>query len=103
MAGTGVICSSGGHSDIEVATGVYRREFKDCYNQGTSFGNCAAIVNDTGSSVTVQNSWLTQTYHHEITMNGGDVQSGGTINLTGASFDSGSTVVPADDAVLLAP
>jgi hypothetical protein len=103
MAGTGSVCSTGGHSDIEVANDVYRREFKDCCYQSISFGNCAAIVNDSGSSVTVQNSWLTQSYHHEITMVGGDVQTGGTIDLTGASFTSGNTTIPADDAVLLAP
>jgi hypothetical protein len=34
-------------------------------------------------------------------MNGGDVQSGGTVDLTGASFTPGSTTVPADDAILL--
>jgi hypothetical protein len=103
MAGSGVVCSTGGHSDIQVASGVYRREFKDCYNQGTSFGSCASIVNDTGNPITVQSSWLTQSYHHEITMIGGDVQSGGTIDLTGAGFTPGSTSIPADDALLLAP
>jgi hypothetical protein len=108
FAGTGVECPSGGHNDIQVATGVYRREFSKCYNQGVAFGRCAAIVNDSGNAVTVPASWLTQTYTHEITFavpNGtyGDVQSGGTVNLIGASFSPGSTSIPAADAVLLAP
>jgi hypothetical protein len=34
-------------------------------------------------------------------MNGGDVQSGGTINLTGTPFTAGTTTIPADDAILL--
>ncbi len=108
--GDGGLCSSGGHNSLEVASGgnyndagagVYRRELRDCYNQGVSFGPCAAIVNDTWSTVTVQSSWLSQSYGHVITMNGGDVQSGGTINVTGASFTAGSTTIPAGDAVLL--
>jgi hypothetical protein len=51
--------------------------------------------------VTVKSSWLTQSYGHQITMNGGDVQSGGTVNLAGATFTAGSTTVPADDAIVL--
>jgi len=103
LAGVGVICSQGGHHDLEVAPGVYRREFADCYDQGIPFGPCAAIVNTTGSPVTIQRSWLSQPYGHEITFDGGDVQSGGTVNLAGAPFVPGTTTVPADDAALLAP
>ena len=80
LAGTGVVCSSGGHNDLEVAPGVYRREFGTCYDQGVAFGGCAAIVNTTGSPVTVDPSWLTGAYAHQITFDGGDVQSGGTID-----------------------
>lgn len=96
-------CTSGGHNDLMVATDVYRREFKTCYNQGVEFGPCAAIVNVSSSPVTIQSSWLTQSYAHEITFNGGDIQSGGTLNLTGASFTPGTTTLAAGDAVLLAP
>ncbi len=103
LAGQGVVCSSGGHNTLEVAPGVYAREFGECYNQGVAFGDCAAIMNDTGSAVTVQSSWLTQSYGHEITFNGGDIQSGGTVNLKGSAFTPGTTTVPADDAILLAP
>jgi hypothetical protein len=108
--GTGGTCSSGGHNDLEVASGtntndpaagVYRREFGNCYNQSVSFGRCAEIVNDTSSAVTVQSSWLTQSYGHQITMNGGDVQSGGSINVAGAGFTAGWTTIPANDAILL--
>lgn len=99
--GYGTICSSGGHNDIQVANGVYRREFKNCYNQGQAFGPCAVIVNDTPSPVAVQSSWLTQTYTHQITFAGGDVQSGGSIDLSGASFSPGTTTVAAYDAMLI--
>jgi hypothetical protein len=101
LAGKGVLCSSGGHNTLQVASGVYRREFAECYNQSVAFGPCAALVNSTGSPVTVQSSWLTQSYSHQITMDGGDVQSGGTVDLSGTSFTPGSTSIPADDAILL--
>jgi hypothetical protein len=103
FSGNGDVCPTGGHNDLEVSSGIYRREFQDCYNQGTSFGPCAVIVNDTSSSVTVAPSWLTQSYSHVVTMSGGDVQSGGSINLSGSSFSAGSTQVPANDALILAP
>jgi hypothetical protein len=101
LAGTGVVCSTGGHNDLQVAPGVYRREFGDCYEQSASVGACAAIVNTTASPVTVPASWLTQVYGHQVTLDGGDVQSGGTVELTGAPFTPGATTIPAHDATLL--
>jgi hypothetical protein len=101
LAGQGIVCSTGGHTDLEVAPGVYRREFGACYDQGTAFGGCATIINTTGTPVTVQTSWLTGSYGHQITMNGGDVQSGGTVDVAGAPFTPGTSTIPADDAVLL--
>lgn len=102
LDGTGAVCTSGGHNDLQVAPGVYRREFGECYNQGAKFGRCAAIVNTTGSPVTVQKAWLTRSYAKEITLRGGDVQSGGTVDISGASFTAGSTTLGAQDAMLLA-
>ena len=87
---------------MQVAPGVYRREFGACYDRGAPFGRCAVIVNDTATAVTVSPAWLMQLYAHQITMGGGDVQSGGTINTTGALFVAGVTQVPPDDALLLA-
>lgn len=101
LAGDGVVCSSGGHNDLQVSPGVYRREFGACYQQGTPFGPCAVIVNTTGSPVTVQRAWLSQSYGHEITFSGGDVQSGGTIDPAGARFQAGSSTVGAQDALLI--
>jgi hypothetical protein len=102
LDGNGVVCSTGGHNDVQVAPGVYRREFGACYNQGVAFGGCATIMNTTTSPVTVQSSWLTNSYRSQITMNGGDVQSGGSLNLNGAPCTAGSTTVGAQDAMLLA-
>ncbi|HSP65189.1 MAG TPA: hypothetical protein VLO10_03265 [Candidatus Deferrimicrobium sp.] len=102
LAGTGHVCAVGGHNDVQVASGVYRREFGACYNRGVGIGPCATIVNDTSSAVVVSPSWLTRSYGHQITMVGGDVQSGGSLNPAGAPFTAGTTAVPANDAILIA-
>lgn len=38
-------------SDLRKATGVYAREFTSCAQNGSVFGKCAAIVNNTSSTV----------------------------------------------------
>jgi hypothetical protein len=101
LAGNGQVCSTGGHNDVQVAPGVYRREFATCYDKGVAFGGCAAIVNTTGSPVTISGSWLRRSYGHVISFDGGDVQSGGTVDLTGGSFNAGTTTVGPHDATLL--
>ena len=102
LAGTGQVCASGGHNSLQVAPGVYRREFGDCHDQGTDIGACASIINTTSSPVTIQARWLQDTYHHQITFNGGDEQSGGNLNTTGSPFTPNTTTIPAKDATLLA-
>lgn len=103
LAGTGVVCRRGGHNSVQVAPGVYRRVFRDCYNRQVPFGPCAVIVNTSGAPVVVRSRWLRgASLQHQITFAGGDVQSGGRVNLAGAPFTAGSTSVGADDALLLA-
>jgi hypothetical protein len=101
LAGTGHVCSRGGHHDLRVAPGVYRREFGSCLDRKVWIGKCAAIVNTTHSWVVVQSSWLRKHYGHAITLVGGDVQSGGWLDVRGAQFKAGSTPIPPQDAVLL--
>jgi hypothetical protein len=101
LAGTGVVCSTGGHTDLLVAPGVYRREFGACYDQGTAIGACATIVNTTASPVLVPSASLTGTYGHQVTLTGGDVQSGGTINTTGVPFTPGASTIAPHDATIL--
>lgn len=107
-SGAGTYCSVGGHNSLQPAaapTNVFVREFHDCYNQGTEFGACAAIVNASGSTQTIQSSWLAQTYAHSVTLssgaNAGSIVDGGTININGATFTAGSTTVPTGDAIIL--
>lgn len=102
LAGTGAVCSTGGHNDLQVAPGVYRREFGACYEQGVPFGPCAAIVNTTASPITISSAWLTHSYTHQITFSGGDAESGGSVNLTGSPFVAKASTVGAQDATLLA-
>jgi hypothetical protein len=111
LAGRGALCALGGHNDLRVAAGsnvadpgagVYRREFRACYDRGVWFGRCAVVVNDTSSAVVVRGSWLRQSYRHLIVMRDGDVQSGGSLDLTGGSFVPDATKLHADDAILLA-
>jgi hypothetical protein len=101
LAGTGHMCSKGGHLDLRVATGVYRREFGSCLDANVWIGQCAAIVNTTNSWVVVKSSWLHEQYGHEMTFAGGDVQSGGGLLVRGAPFTAGTTTIPPQDAVLL--
>jgi hypothetical protein len=103
LAGTGVVCSRGGHNSLQVAPGVYRRVFRSCYVRGVRFGSCAVVMNTTDSPVAVPARWLRgASLHHEISFVGGDVQSGGRISLRGAPFRAGATTVAAQDALLLA-
>jgi hypothetical protein len=102
LAGTGVVCPTGGHNDLQVAPGVYRREFAVCYDQSVAFGACAAIINTTADPITVQSSWLKFSYAHQVALQGGDAQSGGQINLSSTPFTPGTTTIPAHTATLLA-
>jgi hypothetical protein len=101
LAGQGKLCARGGHHNLQVAPGVYRREFAACFNRGAPIGPCAAIVNTTGSWLPIRSSWLKKRLHHQMTFIGGDVQTGGAVDLTGAPFQGGTTTVGPDDALLL--
>jgi len=102
LSGDGSRCSTGGHTALEVAPGVYRREFARCYNQGVAFGRCAVIVNWNDDPVTTQAGWLTQSYGHTLGLVGGTVEKGGTVDLGGAGYAPGATI-PGHDSVILTP
>ncbi len=90
-----------GAADISVANSVWRREFAACYLNGSAVGPCAALLNATGSPVTIASSWLTQSYGHVVSISGGDIESGGSVSLTATTFSSTTTAIPASGAVLL--
>jgi hypothetical protein len=102
LGGTGHICTRGGHRSVQVAPGVYRREFRSCYYDRIPIGRCATIMNATGGWVTTRRSWLHLRYGHQWTFVGDDIRSGGSINFAGAPFTAGATGIAPHDAVLLA-
>ena len=88
-------------NDIQVSGSVYRREFRQCFNDRQAIGACAAIVNASSSTVTIASSWLSQTYTHQIAITGGDVLSGGALSLTSTTFTPNSTTIAPGQAILL--
>ncbi len=90
-----------GAANLQVVAGVYRREFANCYNASAAIGPCAAIVNSTGSTITVSSAWLQQTYGHTVQLMGGDIPSGGTMTLTGQTFSPNVTTIGPSQAILL--
>lgn len=102
LAGTGVVCSTGGHNDLQVAPGVYRRVFRSCSDRGRPVGGCGVILNTTDAPVTVTGAWVSGVpLTHQITFTGGDVQSGGSLRLAWSRFRPGVTTVAPRDAVLM--
>lgn len=102
LTGSGRLCSRGGHRSVQVAPGVYRREFRRCYLRKRPIGPCATIMNTTGHWVRARRRWLRIPLFHQITYVGGDVQSGGQLDLNGATFTPGLNAIAPRDAVLLA-
>ncbi|MBV8636795.1 MAG: hypothetical protein JO322_01805 [Candidatus Eremiobacteraeota bacterium] len=90
-----------GATDIQVAPGVYRREFSACYNAGVAIGPCASIVNANSSTVVVKSAWLSQTYGHLVVMSGGDIPAGGKVNLTSTPFVANSTTLGGAQGMLI--
>jgi hypothetical protein len=90
-----------GAADLAVGPGVFRREFKTCYQAGRFFGRCAVIVNPTGSTVAVRATWLRATYSHVVSLTGGDVLSGGTASVNGLPLVPNVTTIAPASALLL--
>ena len=101
LTGQGITCTTGGHNDLQIAPGIYRREFADCYNQQTPIGPCATIINTTTNPTPIQPAWLTQTYTHQLTLQGTDIQTGGTINPTGTTYTPNTTTLQPHTATIL--
>jgi hypothetical protein len=67
------------------STGVYVREYSNCYFAQTPIGHCAMIVNPSSTQTHSYPTGLTYTYSHSLAVSGGGVLNGGTASWTGAS------------------
>jgi hypothetical protein len=91
------------YSNLQVATGVYRREFRACYNYGVPIGQCAAIVNgNTTATIRLSAAWLKQAYGHVVELSGGDIPSGGHVLLTSSKFIPSATTLAPGHGILIA-
>ena len=79
-------------------SGVYGREYANCYLAGSGVGPCAVVVNPNNpqSGPPLAFPWPS-TYHHTLTVRGRGVYDGGTVNLTGpappANMAGGTAVI----------
>lgn len=85
------------NADLAVSGGVWRREFASCYLKGSYWGRCAALVNLNDAPVSIQPSWLTQSYTNTIQVTGGTVQDRNAA-VTLAALQSS---IPANGALLV--
>jgi hypothetical protein len=92
---------SSGAVNLQVAPGIYRREFASCYNAGVAIGPCAAIVNATGGNVVIRSTWLHEAYGHVVDPIGGTIPQGGHVSLTAVRFVPNSTVIAPAQGMLI--
>lgn len=84
-------------SGLAQASGVYGREYGNCYLAGNDVGRCAVAVNSNNplAGPALAFPWPT-TYHHTLTMSGEGVYDGGTVGISGSappSMMKGGTAV----------
>jgi hypothetical protein len=90
-----------GATNLQVAPGVYRRDFGACYNAGVAIGRCGAIVNASSSTVVVLRTWIEQSYGLVITVSGGDILSGGKVVMTEKFVPNTTTLGPGQGMLLV--
>jgi hypothetical protein len=69
-------------SDLKVYTGVYAREYRECYVLGVLVGKCAAVVNSEHAGTPRSFPWGRR-YHHTLVLTGSGVLDGGTMATNG--------------------
>ena len=82
-------------ASLKTSTGVYGREYADCYYRGTRIGACAVITNpDNGSSHNNPYGG----YAHAVVLSGAGVLDGGTASFNGSVP---SSLAPLTAAILV--
>jgi len=70
------------------AGGAFRREFAQCYQNGSSIGGCAVVINPESNNYTsggvVTMPTLTHSYTSSLVLNDSPADSGGTATWTGS-------------------
>ncbi|HZT12899.1 MAG TPA: hypothetical protein VFA29_08850 [Candidatus Baltobacteraceae bacterium] len=77
------------------SSGVYMREFADCYYRGSAIGKCAVALNADGSAESVPS----QGYAHTLTISGSGILDGGSVSFGGPAITS----LAAGTAAILLP
>jgi hypothetical protein len=78
-----VISTPGDISGLLEPSGVYGREYRDCYLAGNYVGPCASVVNPAKQGThALAFPWPTK-YHHTLEMSGYGVYDGGTVDANG--------------------
>ncbi|HLJ84283.1 MAG TPA: hypothetical protein VKT51_08955 [Candidatus Eremiobacteraceae bacterium] len=69
-------------SQLMLGTGVYGRQYRNCYYAGNWVGPCAAVVNADSASYTHAYPYGNE-YHHTLVLSGGDILDGGSASMHG--------------------
>mgnify|MGYP001198644650 CR=1 FL=1 len=93
---TGPLQTAGGNIDrLRASSGVYLREFRSCYEAGSSIGPCAAVVNPSAAASAPLPS-TSQTYSRSLSLRENNLFDGGRLG-----FASPPSVLGPGQAVIL--
>lgn len=82
LAGFPLVPEPADISGLLQPSGVYGREYAQCYLRGTAIGPCAVVVNSARTGAYKSFPWPTK-YTHTLMLQGGGVLDGGTMSLNG--------------------
>lgn len=86
-------------SSLKSSSGLYVREYANCYQAGNTVGACAVVVNSDSATSHAMPS-LSGAYTHTFTLSGAGVLDGGTTSVTGSAAPA---TVPAETGLILMP
>jgi hypothetical protein len=96
-----IVATPSNISGLLLSTGLYGREYKDCYIGGKYIGPCAAVVNPNNpkSGPPLQFPWSSK-YHHTLVTSGEGWYDGGTVSAKGPAPAS---TVPGATGIIVFP